>query len=339
MGEVGVGGGDEGLGRGLVGWLQEFEEVGAALGVEFSEDIVDEQDGRGIEGLGEEVGLSDAEGDRCAAFLAFAGEIGGGEVVDGDAKIVSVRADYGGLHAPFAIAALLEFLGEVGFDVRGVVDGEFVVMARDGPVGFRREAVDFWNESSSAFHNKGAEAKGLMIEGLKGGLIDSVSAQEGVSRADGARVFLDDVDVVWLGLGEDEIDEAAPDSRGAGNELGVFWGKNYYPDGVEEFRDPLRDASVDFGDTFVGRPVEGKVAWVGRCERSPDEVAFGAALSHLLMGRSPEGAECGEQVNGLEEAGFALGVRSGDEMRPGSEVDIETFDISKRFDAQMGQAH
>ena len=88
----------------------------AAVGVEFAHYVVDQQNGRGAVGGGEVLGLGEFEGDGEGAFLAFAGGVGSGLVVELEAQLIAVRAEEGRAKGALAFAYALEFGGEIFFD-------------------------------------------------------------------------------------------------------------------------------------------------------------------------------------------------------------------------------
>ena len=107
----------------------------AAVGVEFAHYVVDQQNGRGAVGGGEVLGLGEFEGDGEGAFLAFAGEIGGGFVVELEAQFIAVRAEEGGAKGALAFAHALEFGGKIFFDAGLVFDEQFFAFGGDAGVG------------------------------------------------------------------------------------------------------------------------------------------------------------------------------------------------------------
>jgi hypothetical protein len=105
-----MGGGDELLGaRG-----QGAEECIATPRVEFSEDVIEEEEGgAAVEGV-EEAGLSEFEGEGEGALLSFRGEGSGGPVVEDEWKVVAVRADQRESASSFLRVAGGQSGGEVG---------------------------------------------------------------------------------------------------------------------------------------------------------------------------------------------------------------------------------
>lgn len=105
-----MGGGDELLGaRG-----QGAEECIATPRVEFSEDVIEEEEGgAAVEGV-EEAGLSEFEGEGEGALLSFGGEGSGGAVVEDEWKVVAVRADQRESASSFLRVAGGQSGGEVG---------------------------------------------------------------------------------------------------------------------------------------------------------------------------------------------------------------------------------
>jgi hypothetical protein len=101
-GPVFLGTGHENLASGVIGSIEERHETGASAGIEFAHDIIDEEDGRGTEEAGEVFGLGHFQGDGQGPFLAFAGEMGGGLVVEVQLEIIPVGADECGFEEAFA---------------------------------------------------------------------------------------------------------------------------------------------------------------------------------------------------------------------------------------------
>ncbi len=103
-----VGGGDEPL-----GFEREVgEEVRAAGGVEFAENVVDEENGDAGGASDHEAGLGELEGDGEGALLALGGEFDGVEAVDFEGEVVAVGADDGLAEAGLAVARGWEGCGE-----------------------------------------------------------------------------------------------------------------------------------------------------------------------------------------------------------------------------------
>ena len=86
-------------------------------------------------GGGEVFGLGEFEGDGEGTFLAFAGEIGGGFVVELEAQFIAVRAEEGGAKGALAFAHALEFGGKIFFDAGLVFDEQFFAFGGDAGVG------------------------------------------------------------------------------------------------------------------------------------------------------------------------------------------------------------
>ena len=84
-------------------------------------------------GGGEVLGLGEFEGDSEGSFLAFAGEIGGGFVVELEAQFIAVRAEEGGAEGAFTFAHALEFGGKIFFDAGLVFDKQFFEL-RNAPL-------------------------------------------------------------------------------------------------------------------------------------------------------------------------------------------------------------
>ena len=105
-----MGGGDELLGaRG-----QGAEKCIATPRVEFSEDVIEEEDGgAAVEGV-EEAGLGEFEGEGEGTLLSFRGEGGGGPVVEDEGNVVAVGADQCESASSFFRVAGGQGGGEVG---------------------------------------------------------------------------------------------------------------------------------------------------------------------------------------------------------------------------------
>lgn len=101
-GPVFLGTGHEDLASGVFRAVEEGHESGAAVGVEFAHNIVDEEDGGGAEEAGEVFGLGHFQSDGEGTFLAFAGVVGGGLSVEVEMEIITVGADERGFEDAFA---------------------------------------------------------------------------------------------------------------------------------------------------------------------------------------------------------------------------------------------
>jgi hypothetical protein len=153
-----------------------------------------------------------------------------------------------------------------------------------------------------------ADGDDFFGEAFEGVVVGSALFEERVPGTDGFGVALEQWKVGGLGLGEDEVDEAATTAGGAFDELGVFAAKN---DGakcanvVGEFADRL---AVERKLALAGGPVDFDfVAGLGN-DFGADEVAGLVVANHLRAPNAAKGAEGGEEVDGFEDIGFALGI-------------------------------
>ena len=60
---------------------------------------------------------------------------------------------------------------------------------------------------------------------------------------------------------------------------------------------------------------------------------------HRRAADAAKGAEGGEQVDGFEQVGFALGVVSEEEVNPGRKVGVQSRIIAEVSKTQMSQIH
>ena len=102
---------------GIIG--KQFVEVGLALGVEFPEGIVDEQDGDRSANLAQERKLGQAQGKHKAPLLPLGSEVAGIPRIEQETKIVAMRTSWGGPEN--AISFLPTFLSVASPMVMGVL--------------------------------------------------------------------------------------------------------------------------------------------------------------------------------------------------------------------------
>ena len=214
----------------------------AAGGVEFAHDVVDQQNGWGAVGGGEVLGLGEFEGDGEGAFLAFAGEIGGGFVVELEAQFIAVRAEEGGAKGALSVAHAMEFGGEVFFDAGLVFDAKFFAIGGDAGVGGGDARAEFGQERAAAGHYFVTKLDHFVRETFEGGFVDGPFFEERIAGAYGAGVVLQKGQVSGQGLGEEEIKEAPAAAACAFDELEVLGAKGDGAEGAEvigEFADGL----------------------------------------------------------------------------------------------------
>jgi len=164
-GPVLCGAGHEHLAAGAAGLVQQGQQAGAAAGVEFTHDVVDQQDGRGAVDAGEVFRLRHLQGEGEGSFLPFAGECGRRLAVHDQGEVVAVRAENGGLQHAFAGPALGERDGEVAGDTRLVFEQEFVGIGGNPAEGEPHQRGEFRGERAAGGHELVAEFHELAGEG------------------------------------------------------------------------------------------------------------------------------------------------------------------------------
>ena len=332
-GPILFGAGHEDLAVGAVNALEERNKGGTAAGIELAHDVVDEQDGRGAEVHGEILGLGEFQGDGDGTFLAFAGELSSGFGIERQEDFVAVRADHGGFEDALAVAGLFEFAGEIGADAGLIIEAEFFGGVGDALVGFEDERGDERKNGFAAAGELFADGDEFFGEAFEGVSVGRALFEEGVAGAKGFRVALEKREIGGLGLGEDEIDETAASAGGAFDEEDVVGTENDGAEDADEIGEFADGLGIDGELALALGPVDFDfVAGLGK-DFGADEVAGLVVADHLGAADAAEGTEGGEEVNGFEDIGFALGVVAEEKMEAGSELEIEA-----RVIAEVAQA-
>ena len=159
-------------------------------GVEFAHYVVDQENGRGAMGGGEVLGLGEFEGDSEGSFLAFAGEIGGGFVVELEAQFIAVRAEEGGAEGAFTLAHALEFGGKIFFDAGLVFDKQFFAIGGDTLMGGGDARGEFGQERVAVGHYFVAEFDHFVRETFERGFVAGPFFEQRIAGAHGSRVVL-----------------------------------------------------------------------------------------------------------------------------------------------------
>ena len=275
-----VGGGDE-----FLGVCGECGEEGvAAAGVEFAEDVVEEEDGVAAGEGAEDGGLGEFEGEGDGALLAFAAEAVGWAGVDGEGEVVAVGACGGDAAAEFFVAETFELGWQIGFRAWEGSDGEEFGGRADGGVGgggFRGEGgEELGAEGGEDGGGVGEDAGvGVDLPPWRGG----VAAEEEVAGAEGGFAAAEGWAVFGEELGTEEVEVAAADFAGAGDEVAV---------GVAEPDDEPAGGEVVSGFA-LGGAVDGEGTAVGTCGVAEFAVIEGAGDAEGIGGEADEFASSG----------------------------------------------
>lgn len=263
----------------------------------------------------------------------------GGLLVEQEGEFVAVRPDDGGAVGAFAVAGPGEFHGEIGLHAGLVFEAEFLGIVGNAAVGEAREGGDAGQEFAAGGDELVAEGDEFLGKTVEQGGVRSALFQQGIARAEGVSVALEEGQVGGLGLGEEQVEEAAAGAGGAFDKLQIFGAKHDGAQGAEVVGEAADGLGVQ-GDFPLGSGpihfdfVRG-VAHHGRA----DEVAFGRMADHLRTADAAKGTQGGEEVDGFEDVGFALGVVAQQEVEAGAEIRIEPRVIAEIAESQVGQMH
>ena len=70
-----------------------------------------------------------------------------------------------------------------------------------------------------------------------------------------------------------------------------------------------------------------------------DEIAFLAVADHLRAADAAKGAECRQQINRLENVGFALGVVAEQQMKAGRKINVQPRVVAEIAKSKVAQMH
>ena len=211
------------------------EQAPSALGVEFTEDVVEQVDRRGAAARADQFGLGEPQGQRERALLALAGERRGGGSVQFEENVIAVRTDHGLAQASLFHGACLQRGREV------LPSGTLIAQT----AGFATRA-DGRHMPGHQGRQFGAEFLPRAAEVLSGGKKRSVVSrdfasavrtlfEEEVARAQGAFVGAEIFQVARVALAAQKVEEAAAFRRRAADQFDVFVRKKGDQSGAEVF--------------------------------------------------------------------------------------------------------
>ena len=340
VGEGGAGGDD------LAVFAEGGPEAAAAGGVEFSEDVVGEEERLHAGADGEVFDFSEAEGEGEAALLSLGGELACRFSGYGEFAVVAVRTGKGGLHDEVAGAVTFEEGGPGG----GVGGGGLIGRVGErggfggvvGELGVR--GGDVGAERGDAGGAEGGEGSGGVGEGtFEGGEFSGGGGafEEGVTAGEGAVIRLERVEINGIGRGEGEVEPAAAGAGGAADEELILRGEN---DGGEltEVVDEAWDTFAVAGDFFAAGAEFDEDAGVAAAlvgEFAGDGGFRLAVRDEGAVVGGAEGAEGEEKTGGFEEVGFSLGVGADEEMAVAGEREVGEGDVAEILKRDPAEAH
>lgn len=339
LGPVFLGAGHEDLAVGAVGALEQGEKSAAALDVEFAHDVVDQQDRRRSVDAGEVFGLGHFQGDGEGALLAFAAIVGGGLFIQMQQDIVAMRADNGRALTLFPVPGLRQLHGKVALHTGAVFHAQFLGVVRDPPECQARQRREPGEELLAKPDQLVAAFHQFPRKTVQGGRVDHALFEDGVAGAHSLHVALQEGQITGVGLGEEQVDEAAPDSRRALDELQILGAEDDDPQSSEEVGEFSDGLGIQGQFAFFAGPVHLDFAFTLSDDAAADEVAGFVMSDHLGAADAAEGTEGGEEIDRLQNVGLALRIVSEQHVEARLEVDVEPAVVAKVAESQMFQVH
>lgn len=299
---VEVGGGDEFLS--LLG--EAVHEGAAAVGIEFSENVIDEIDRTGFLALEKELALAEFEGESEGSLLAFAAEIAGPGLADFQDEVVAMRAGEGDAATGFAVGDFGEGFFEIALALVAVGEGNFLGAGAD----FGVVIGDEGGEGFAEFGAPGGQFGSVLDEeagvgpnlGGGGGAI----FQELVPGAEGATVTGPVPEVGGIDLASGEVEVAATLISAAANKAEVVVSD---PDHEAAFGEIIRTGAEGFAVD-----AEGKLGFFGSDFQEAvlvltgDPEARGSFFQEVGKAAGARRLEAEEEADRFEKGCFSLGV-------------------------------
>ena len=152
-------------------------------------------------------------------------------------------------------------------------------------------------------------------EALQSRRIHGPLLQQGIPRAKGPRVTLQQGQISRVSLREKQVEEPAPAAGRAFHQLQVLGAKNHRAQHPEIVNQLANRTSIQGQLPLLRRPVH--LDLVGPLADHPptDEVSFLSVPNHLRAPRPSEGTKRGHQINGFQNVGLSLGVISNQQVK------------------------
>lgn len=209
----------------------------------------------------------------------------------------------------------------------------------DLAVGEAGEGGQFGDQGAASVDEDLAGEEEFGREGGEDGGVGLGFFKEGISGLEGSEVALEGGEVTGFGLSEEEVEEAASAAGWAFDEEEVFGTEDDGAEFAEEIRHLTDGLAIELDGFFAGGPIQFEfVADLG-FEVGADEVTWGAVADHLGTADAAEGAEGGEEVEGFEDIGFALGVITDQEVEAGGEGEVQARVIAEVTESELGDMH
>ena len=138
-----------------------------------------------------------------------------------------MRADERGAVGAFTVASLREFHGEITFHTGQIFEPQFLGVVGNAAIREARERGKFRHEFAAGADDFIAELHEFGGKTFECGLVHDALFEQGISRADGVHVALEQRQIKGIGLCEQQINETPPRARRAFDELQIFREKTH----------------------------------------------------------------------------------------------------------------
>jgi hypothetical protein len=163
--------------------------------------------------------------------------------------------------------------------------------------------------------------------------------EEGISGLESGEVALEGGEVTGFRLGEEEIEEASSAAGGAFDEEEVFGAEDDGAEFAEEIGHLTDGLAIELDGFFAGGPIQLEFMADLGFEVGAHEVTGGTAADHLGTADAAEGAEGGEEVEGFEDIGFALGIVTDQQVKAWGEGEVQARIIPEVTESEVGDMH
>lgn len=138
-----------------------------------------------------------------------------------------------------------------------------------------------------------------------------------------------------MGLCQEQIQETASAAGRALDQLEIFGAEDDHSQGSQVIDEAADGLTIQAQFPLGGGPVHFDVAFAGGDDLAADEVGLLGMADHLSAAHATEGAQCGQEVDRLQNVGFALRIVSQQHLEAGSEVHVQPGVVAKIAQAQV----
>jgi hypothetical protein len=140
-------------------------------------------------------------------------------------------------------------------------------------------------------------------------------------------------------LRQEQVHEAAAEPGGAFDQLQIFTAKNDGAQSSEIIAEFANGLAIEGQFAFPRGPINFDFVIDARCDGRADEISLLAVTNHLRASNAAKGAKGGNQINGFQYVGLALGVVAKKQMESRGKISVQPGIIAKAAQPEMSQMH